>query len=250
MTKRRRSPVETGNVKAEMCSPALRLRIVRGLPFFSSLDAEVVTAAASLFREKGFSPDEMICFSHSPAAHFYVVASGLVKLIHQTEQGRFVILDLLGGGGFFGYLPRSRRETYAYSVQALTPTCTLAIDSRSFRRLLDAHPSVALDLLAVVSERLEAAHERIRELNVAPVEQRVASTLMQLGERFGERREVGLLIQLPLSREDLAEMSGTTTETASRVVSDLRRDGVIRTGRRWISIADLARLASLANRQP
>lgn len=249
MTKRRRSPVETSTVKAEMCSPALRLRIIRGLPFLSSLEEKVISAAASLFREKGFSPDEMICFSHSPAANFYVVASGLVKLIHQTEQGRYVILDLLGRGGFFGYLPRSRQGSYTYSVKALTPTCTLAIDSRSFQELLEAHPAVAMDLLTDVSDRLDAAQERIRQLNVDPVEQRVASTLMQLGERFGEHKEVGLLIQLPLSREDLAEMSGTTAETASRVVSDLRREHVIRTGRRWISIEDLSRLVSIAGRK-
>jgi len=246
MAKRRRSPVENETVDAAQCSPGLRLSIVRGLPFLSSLDEEAIVAVGSLFQEKGFAAGEIICFSQSPATHFYVVASGLVKLLHHTEEGRDVILDLLGRGGFFGQLFHSGQDRYTYSVQALTATCALAISGRSFQGVLNTYPTVALDMLKVVSVMLESAQATIRRLSVDSAEKRLAAVLARLGEKFGEKKEVGLLIQLPLSREDLADMSGTTTETASRVISELRREDIIRTGRRWVSIRDFRRLSSLA----
>lgn len=248
MAKRRRSPVETEAVDAAQCSATLRLQIVRGLPFLSSLGEQAIVEVCSLFQEKGYAPGEMICFSQTPATRFYVVASGLVKLLHHTEEGRDVILDLLSRGGFFGQLFSTDRDQYTYSAQALTATCALAVAGRSFQGVLNRYPTVAVDMLRVVSDTLESAQSTIRRLSVDTVETRVAAVLTNLAEKFGEKREVGLLIQLPLSREDLADMSGTSTETASRVISELRRDGIIRTGRRWVSIRDIRRLSSLAGR--
>lgn len=246
MAKRRLSPVENETVETSMCSYDLRLRIIRGLPFLSSLDDKAIIRTSSSFREKGYGPGQMIYSYRSPATHLYVIAVGKVKLIHQTEEGRNAILDVLTRGEFFGYLPRSDQDTYSNSAQALTSTCALAIGKKDFKGILNRYPAVTLELLNVVSSRLASAQEAIRRPSTDPAEKRIASALLRLAEKFGKKKDVGLLIQLSLSREDLADMSGTITETASRIVSGLRREGIIQTGRKWISITDPKRLSSIA----
>jgi CRP-like cAMP-binding protein len=85
----------------------------------------------------------------------------------------------------------------------------------------------------------------VRLLSVSSVEGRLAHVLLSLGDKLGEQDKVGLLIQLPLGRADLAELIGTTTETVSRMMSQFQKDGLIQTGRRWVAIVDKTSLAEL-----
>jgi CRP-like cAMP-binding protein len=101
-------------------------------------------------------------------------------------------------------------------------------------------------VLQVTAQRLQAAQETIRQLSAYPVERRIASILLSLGQKLGEPSEHGLLLQVPLTRQELADMAGATVETASRVVSRLETAGVLSTGRQWIAITDPQRLAALA----
>jgi CRP-like cAMP-binding protein len=250
MEKRRRSPIENEQVETAQCSDELRFQIVRALPFLRSLDDREILSASAQFREKGYEAGQTIYSAGFPAAHLYLVAAGKVKLIQQTAEGRSVVLDVLGLGEFFGHLSGSNQDRYQHSARALGPTCALVMSGRDFRRILNKHPAVAIDVLNVVAARLEFAQDTIRSLSSDPVEKRVASVLLRLGEKFGRRKDVGLLIELPLSREDLADMSGTTTETASRIVSALHRQGLIRAGRRWIAIVEPARLERVSGIQP
>jgi len=100
-----------------------------------------------------------------------------------------------------------------------------------------------------VAGRLQIAHEQIRQLSAQPAASRVAAALLALGRKLGEPRDGAVLIEMPLSREDLAAMTGATVETVSRIMSKLRAQGVIRSGRRWVAIADHDRLAALAGEE-
>jgi CRP-like cAMP-binding protein len=106
-----------------------------------------------------------------------------------------------------------------------------------------------LKVIDIMARRLKVANERVHQLSSLPVEGRIASILLMLGDKFGEKREVGLLLQVPLSREDLAGMTGTTTESASRVMSQFQRDGVIRSGRGWVAVADREGLETIAGKE-
>src|SRR5690625_4190812 len=95
--------------------------------------------------------------------------------------------------------------------------------------------------------RLQASRDSLFELSTLPVDQRIARILYRLAEKFGEQDdEFGLLIQMPLTRKDLADMAATTTETASRVISRLKKDGIIHAGRQWIAIEELQELETLS----
>jgi CRP-like cAMP-binding protein len=227
-----------------MCSIELRMEILQQVPFFSGIGEAGVAKINTLFKEQGFSAGETLYFVAGPAGRLYVVADGKVKLMHHTTAGKDVMLDILNKGDFFGSLAMEGDERYAETAVAQTDCCVLGIDTVSFRRVMQDYPSVSLKVVDIMAERLRSAQEMIRQLSVYSVEQRLAHILLKLGDKLGEEQENGLLIQMPLSRGDLAEMVGTSTETASRVMSGFQEQGLIQSGRRWVAIADRDRLAA------
>ena len=148
--------------------------------------------------------------------------------MHHTQAGKDVLLDLLTRGEFFGSLSGLGEDTYPDTAVAQTQVCILSIDKEAFVQILTRYPSVSLKVIGIMSERLRAAHERLEQLSVGTVEERIAHVLLRLGDKFGENKQgVGLLIQAPLTRDDLAAMTGATTETASRVMSQFQKDRLI-----------------------
>lgn len=243
---RRTTPLEPESIEPQMCSIDLRLQILHGLPFFAGLSHDDIAGINPLFREMGFEAGAPIYYAGDEADRLYVVASGKVKLIRHTPGGQERVLDLLLPGDFFGTLPVMGELTYPDTAQAHTFCCALSISARDFQTILARFPMVSLSLLEIVSDRLRAARAMLHESTAAPVESRIASLLLRLAERAGEERDEGWLIQMPLARQDIADMLGITVETASRALSQFRKDGVIRSGRRWIAIADRDRLAAIA----
>jgi CRP-like cAMP-binding protein len=245
MTGKRKTPLEMEEITPEMCSADVRLRSLGQVPFFSTLKPTELGEINRLFKEQGFEPDESIYFEGAPAEYLYVVAAGKVKLMRHTRSGKDVLLDLLEPGEYFGGLSPLPDEAYNETAQAHTTVCTLRIGKETFRSILASRPGIALGVLEITAARLQAAHERVRQLSVFSVEHRIAFTLLKLAEKFGERQKGRLLIQTPLSRDDLAEMTGTTTESASRAISQLQKAGLIETGRQWVAITDQAGLEAI-----
>lgn len=244
---RRSTPLRPENVEPEMCSLDLRLKIVGQLPFFSQLSAEEIDQVNGSFREIGYTPGQSIYFAGEPAERLYVVAAGKVKLLRHTLAGQDVLLDILASGEFFGALSILGQAEYPDTAQAQTACCVLVIAAQDFQAILYRYPAVAVTTLNIVAQRLKAAHDTIRQISAYPVEQRLAAVLLKLAEKLGEKRPEGLLIQAPLSRQDLAEMTGTTPETASRILSQFQKERLIHSGRQWIAVIDRDGLAAIAS---
>jgi CRP-like cAMP-binding protein len=246
MIKRRKNPVEMIHTEPNLCSTDLRLHILHGVPFFASLEHTKIEEINQQIHEKGFKPGDYLYFAGDPADSLFIIAEGRVKLLRHTTAGKDVMLDLLIPGEFFGGLSTSSSSTYLETAQALTSVCALSISREGFRTILNQHPAVGIQVLDLVAARLEAAHDTIHQLSAQTAEQRIAATLLMLAAKLGEPHEVGLLIQTPLSRDELAEMTATTPETASRVISQFQRDGWIATGRKWIALIRLEELRQTA----
>jgi CRP-like cAMP-binding protein len=238
MGARKRSPLEFKVTEPHLCSVDLRLKILGRAPFFKGLTPADLAKINTLFHEKGYTAGEMICAAGDPAERLFVIAEGRVGLLRHSLTGKEILLDILAAGEFFGSFSTSMDDVYLETAQAQTQTCVLTIGRDTFRHILDQYPAVALKVLDIMAERLQASNERIHQLSVLPVEGRIASILLRLSDKFGERREAGLLIQVPLSRDDLAAMTGTTTESASRVMSQFQKDGLIQSGRKWVAVTD------------
>lgn len=247
---RRKTPLQTIFTEVHQCSVDVRLAILGKLPFFQDLSPADLAVINPYFREVGFTNNEAICYAGDPAEYLFVVADGRVKLMHDTPAGKEVVLDLLTRGEFFGSLSVLGEDVYPDTAIAQTQACILTIDKEAFVQILSRYPSVSLKVIGIMSERLRAAHERLERLSAASVEERIAHVLLRLGDKFGEKkRGVGLLIQAPLTRDDLAAMSGTTTESASRVMSQLQKDGLIQSGRGWVAISNRKGLQTIAGEE-
>jgi len=247
MARRRKSPVASDDIDPQMCDIHLRLSILKQVPFFAQLPPDEIAMINEHFREFGYVADETIYFSGDEATHLYVVASGQIKLLRHSLTGQDVLVDILSSGEFFGTLSTSEGDTFADTAQAQTSACVLSIASQDFRSLLTRYPSVALSVLDITSKRLAEAHEMLRQLSAHSVEQRIAYILLKLVDKLGEKRDVGLLIQMPLTRDDIARMSGTSTESTSRIMSQFQKDGLIQSGRQWVAIVNQEQLQQIAD---
>jgi len=245
----RKTPLRKETLHPDVCSTHLRLKILGKVPFFAGLPTAALEAVNRLFRDVGYTPGETIYTEGQPSERLCVVATGKVKLVRHGLDGQEVLLGLLGQGELFGSLALLGAQTHLESALAHTTACVLVITPEDFQAILLQHPPVALNVLEVVSRRLDESQERVKQLSADPAERRVAHALLKLGVTLGEEHQGECLIQVPVSRQDLAAMTGTTPETVSRILSQFRRQGMVRSGRQWIAITDLRRLSQAAGQE-
>lgn len=245
---RPKSPVRLDWMDPAACSTEYRLKIIGRLPFFKHLPAGVISKINNLFHDSDVSAKERVYFEGDEAEHLYLVAMGKVKLVRNTAAGREVLLDILHGGEYFGSLSIFGGRIYTETAIAQTDSCILSISAEDFEHILSDHPDVTRKVLEAVSQRLAESQEIIKQLSVYNAEQRIASALMRLAGKLGEARGQGVLIQLPFSRQDLAAMTGSTTETVSRVMSRFAEEGWVKSGRKWVTITDMKQLEKLIKR--
>lgn len=248
MMPRRRTPLRADHVEAHACTLPRRLRVLHQTPFFAALPEDDIMSISSRFRQKAFSAGETIYVAGERAANLYVVATGKIKIVRTTPAGKTIVLGIIGPGDFFGSLSALGDKTYTDTAVAHTGCCTLSIAGSEFQTILRRYPLVATSALEIVAARLRAMHELVEQLGAHSAEERIASILLTLAAKLGEKRGNSVLIQTPLSRQDVAEMTGTTPETVSRIMAQFRKSGLVRSGRRWVAILDPARLAEETGR--
>lgn len=244
---RRTTPLRRPCAAPHDCPRPMRLKVLSHARFFTGLDVDEIAAIEARMRVRGYAEGERIYHAGAHADHLFVLASGRVKLVRPTPDGQDVLVDIVTPGGLFGTLTTLGEPEFTDTAEALTVACALSISADDFRAVLRRHPSVALAVVDYLGHRLEETRQALRRLSGGTVEQRVAATLLTLADRLGEPRRGAVLLQLPLTRSDLAAMTGSTTESVSRAMSRLRKEGVIETGRRWTSIIDRDRLAQLVD---
>mgnify|MGYP001086012927 CR=1 FL=1 len=246
MTSGRRHTPLRGCAVPHHCPRPVRLEVLSHARYLRGLDPSELAEVDARMQVRGYDVDEPVFHAGDRADTLYVLATGTVKLSRTTGDGRDVLIDVVAPGDLFGTLSALGDPVYPDTARALTVACVLSIGADDFRVVMQRHPSVALAVLDDLAHRLERNHQRVAHLSGGTVDQRVAAALLRLVTVVGEPRDLGVLLQLPLTRADLASMSGTTTESASRVMSRLRQEGVVESGRRWTSVLDVARLRALA----
>lgn len=245
MTVRRKTPIEVPTTEPHLCTPAMRLQALAQVPLFESLEAAELAVVDVQFRAQHFSTGDAIYHTGEAASRFYVVADGLAKATRSNADGHETLLDILGRGDFLGALPALGPHAYADTAWAMAPLCLLGLDAGAFETIIEQFPSVARATLRGVSHRLTEPQAAVHLLAGASLEQRLAATLLLLAAKNGKAWDGGTLVQIPLSRDDLAAMTGAATESVSRLLSTWRRAGIIETGRRWIAICDGEALETL-----
>lgn len=246
MSEKRETPLNNPSLEGHHCTVDLRLEKLGMVPFFQALSDEQLRQINKKFTASHYARGEMIYRQGDSATMLRVVVAGNVKLVAHTLEGESVLLDILQPGDFFGNPMAGSKDAYNETAETQTDACILSIRLSNFREIMNGYSSVAMRVLDITTERLNESRQRIQHLSTLPVTKRIAHILVTLGNKFGEKHSHGLLIQLPLSRKDLADMAGTSAETASRVMSQFQEDDLIASGRQWVAIKDKPELLRIS----
>ncbi|MAT59731.1 MAG: hypothetical protein CMF23_17295 [Ignavibacteriae bacterium] len=238
----RKTPLKLTDTKAKLCTFDYRMELLHALPFFRNLSHKEMHNVNKVFSDTKYDLGDIIYREGERSTRLCVVASGSVKLIKQNLDGKEILTDILKQGEFFGNIDPSGETFYVETAIAQVSSCIMKINSEQFRNILEKYPTASLKVLDIMSKRLNESQERIKQLSANTVENRIAYTILKLGEKLGIKNELGLLIQIPLTRYDIAGMTGTTPETASRIISKFKDLGLIKTGRKWTVITNISEL--------
>lgn len=209
---------------------------------FSRLNEDELSELAAVAVQSTYRAGEFIFWEGDPAQWFYVVASGRIKVMKHSSLGKEFVIAFFGPSEMFGEVAVFENKPYPGSAQAATDTEVLGIRREDLLSFLAHRPEVALRIINVLGGRLREAQGRLSDLAGERVEQRLARTLIMLSAKLGPT--------LPFTRQEIADMSGTTIETTIRVMSRLKRANIIRSGRGKTVILDEVKLRELSDGPP
>jgi len=207
-------------------------------PFWELLSPDAAAALRERSGRRSYARGQALMHSGQVPHDVLVLRSGRVKVSATTESGRDVLLAIRGPGDLVGELSALDERPRSASIVALEPVEALAIAHRYFRALLEQHPSMALALLRMLSDRLRDADAKRIQIAGYTAMGRVAFCLLELCERFGAGGQGAVDITLPLSQEELAGWAGVSLESVGRSLQTMRGLGWIETRRRAIRVLD------------
>jgi len=219
-------------------------------PVFAGVPAREVAALAGVAREESYRTRDWVFMEGEPADWFCLVRAGRVKILRASRGGKEVVLELLGPGEPFGGVAVIERRPYPASAQATEPSVVLKIPREPILALTERHPSMIREMALMIGRRLRAAHESVRSLAGDPVEARLAAALLRLAERDGTRGPRGITLPYHLTRQSLADMTGTTVETTIRIVSRWQKDRLVADDNGRLLLADADGLRAIAEDEP
>ncbi len=221
--------------------------MVHDLPIFAGMEA---TAFANVFEQSTHRlvPQGCTVFQQGEQAKlFYILVHGRLKVTQVTADGQQLIVRVVNPGDLFGFARALGRKDYPGTPLALVESSVLAWPMDLMTEFMARHPTLAVKTMQMIGNRLDAAHSRIREISTQEVEQRVAHAIIRLADEAGVKEDSGIRIDFPVSRQDIAELTGTTLHTVSRIISQWQGKDLVEGGRKSLLVRDLKRLKHIAN---
>jgi CRP-like cAMP-binding protein len=218
------------------------IALLHQVPAFSTLAEDDLAAVADVTVPRTFGPGQFVVREGDTGDTCYLVRAGHFRAVREHSDGRTITLATFGPGDIFGELAMFDAERRSATVEALEDSEVGAILGADMRRLLTAHPDIAVKLLGALSRRLRETNERLTRQSFQTVQSRVASVLAELvaAARAEGAAETDVLITA--TQADLAQLAGSSRESASRFLAVLERAGVITQGRGKLTVHDPARL--------
>jgi len=208
--------------------------IVSRSPLFHDVTPKARDAFIANGRLHQAAQGAFIFHQGEPADVFYIIISGEVKLLQVTPEGEQVILHYFGSGDGLGIIVVLGSMDYPASAQAVEECQLLAWDWETARQLMLQYPQLAFNGMELVAHRFANLQHQFQELSTQRVEQRIALAVLRLVRQFGKKIPEGVLIDMPLSREDLAQMTGTNLYNVSRILRRWEQAGFVNIGRKRV----------------
>ena len=209
-----------------------KIDLLRTVPIFSELNDNILIKISDLMQVRSYAKEQMILMEEALGDSFFVISSGCVKITRLSEEGREVILAMLGEGEFFGEMSLLDGETRSANVIAIEDAEVMVLNRGEFLGLLERYPKIAISLLEELTRRLRKSDQQIESLSLSDAEKRIAITLIRLAEELGVIKLGAVTIRNLPYQQDIANMAGTSRETVSRTLKLLEEKGYIeRTGK-------------------
>lgn len=219
---------------------------LRQMPLFRRLSAEDRARVAAHARLVRFAKHARIFDEGAPADAFLAIVEGRVKVCKATPAGKELILEIFGPGDPLGTVAVYEDRAFPASAIALEDSTCLRIERRPFFALLEQHPALVRGLLSGLTLRLAELTRRLAELTGARTEARFARLFLKLADQIGRLERGGTFVAMPLARQELADLTGTTIETTIRIMSRWQKDGVLLTEKDGFVVIDRATLENVA----
>jgi CRP-like cAMP-binding protein len=228
--------------------PKLDRSLIHALPIFREMDEGALDDIMTHAKAQRIPKGTAVFQEGETAKAFFVLLHGRLKVVKVTPHGQQVLIRFVNRGDIYGIAKALRREDYPATATAVIDSVTLAWPSEVWDDFITSHPSLALNVVRMMGDRLQEAHTRVKELSTEEVEHRVAHTLLRLVAQSGRNTDEGILIDFPITQQDLAQASGTTFHSVSRVLGAWESVGLVTVGRRKVVVRDVQGLSRVAER--
>lgn len=220
--------------------------VVRSLPLFERMSDADLDTFLDHAQSRRVLQGETVFKQGQPADSFYLLLSGRLKVTQVTGDGQQIIVRVVHPGELFGFAMALQRPDYPGTAMAATDSVVLSWPSELWPQFVEQNGRLAVSAIQTIGRQLEDAHTRIREMSTQEVERRVAHAILRLSLQAGRKEESGIQIAFPISRQDIAEMTGTTLHTVSRILSAWEGLGLVEGGRQKLLVRNISGLSELA----
>jgi len=221
---------------------------IRQSNLFKDVSPDIFAQVMDASLPRSVEEDGFFFMQGDPATHAYVLTAGRVKMVQITPNGQQITLRIMTPGQTYGGIALLNPQAgYPATAQAVEDSRALAWNTSDLRELVKKDPSISLNVMELMHGYISELQERQKALVTDRVEQRIARILLKLAAQSGKKIEQGVLIDLPLTRQDIAEMSGTTLFTVSRTLNEWERGGLLEIGRERVVIREPHGLVSISD---
>jgi len=214
------------------------IKLLASVPIFSELTSLELEELSFRMSKQRYKKNNMILMEDEFGDTFFIISKGIVKITRISEEGREVILAMLGEGDFFGEMSLLDGETRSANAIAFDDAEVLILKRHDFIDLLQKYPKIAISLLAEMASRIRKSDHQIESLSLSDAEHRIGMTLMRLAKDLGTIHHGVVEITKMPYQQDLASMAGTSRETVSRMLKLLEKKGMIKRQAHTLSIQD------------
>jgi CRP/FNR family transcriptional regulator, nitrogen oxide reductase regulator len=229
---------------------AVTADLLERIELFQGLDSDALAAVVQTAHVHALPSGSCFFLQDDPATRFYVLLQGRVRLTQVTAEGQQVILRFITPGEGMGIVAALGAMVYPASAEALDACRALMWDGAAVAALMERYPRLALNGMRLLAQRVREFQDRLREMATERVERRLARMLLRLARQSGHKVANGILIDLPMSRQNLAEMTGTTLYTVSRILSLWETRGLVEAGRERVLVRNPHGLVVVADDLP
>jgi CRP/FNR family transcriptional regulator len=223
------------------------MKNLKKIDLFKNLTDEELKELQAYLVTTAYKKKEYIFSEGDSPEWFYIVSAGKVKVTKLSHEGKEIILEVISPHDIFGGVAVLRNFPYPANAVAMEDTEAIKITRKNLMRLVDRFPNLMYCIALQLGDRMKSSYDSLKNIALERVEARIAALLLKLAHKVGLKTEEGVLIDMRLTKQDIADMVGTTVETSIRTFSKFKKEGLVMDSDGKIIIKDQEGLTALSS---